>query len=139
MWRRLLSWPVVRLDGGYNWGWLVLFWLSDLIGMPSTCLFVNYRIKKNVIVFLSLIWFSNSVSLYMWNFSSVFIIFPFFTICSTSIISSIGPIECLFSSKCCANSEHPLPCLKSLKCSRNLVLKKNAGLAYVFLIKIFTN
>ena len=49
-----------------------------------------------VIVFLSLIWFSNLVSLYIRNLSSVSIIFPFFTVCGIFILSSIGPIVVYF-------------------------------------------
>ena len=46
---------------GYDWGWLVLFWLNRLLGMTSAWLFLIIISKRMIciIVFLSLIWFSN--------------------------------------------------------------------------------
>jgi hypothetical protein len=54
-------------------------------------------------VFLSLIWLFLHVSLYIWNFPIVFMKRASFVMCSTSIISSMWPMECLFSSRFTAN------------------------------------
>jgi hypothetical protein len=62
---------------------------------------------------LSLIWFCNSVCLYIWNFSIVSINLPFLVVCSISMISVIGPMECLWSSMCVASTVRCNPAMNT--------------------------
>ena len=50
----------------------------------------------------------------------MFIIIPLIVICKISIISSIDPMECLLSKRCCVNLDFPFPYLKFRKSSWNL-------------------
>ena len=86
-------------------------------------------------IHLSLIWLSSLVTLYIWNLSRVFIILLSSVICKISIISSIGPMECLLSMRCCANMDFPFPYLKSRKFSWNLTLKDLTVCPIYFLLQ----
>ena len=81
--------------------------------MNALCVsFMNYlsNITLYVTVHLSLIWLSRFVPLYtrvyiyihIYNLSKVFIILTLLVKCKISIISSIDPMECLLSKRCCA-------------------------------------
>ena len=107
----------------YDWINLVLFGKLCCLAcsLPVFAWIIMSKIMFCFTVFLSLIWFSNFVSLYMWNFSYVSIILPFFVICKILIILSVGPIACLFWVRCCANLAFPFPYWKSLNYSWNLM------------------
>jgi hypothetical protein len=75
---------------------------------------VSFKIKVSKIIFgltvyLSFIWLSHFVSLYMWNFSRVFNILHLLVICKISIMFSIGSTECSLSKMCCANLDLLFP------------------------------
>ena len=90
--------------------------------MPFIGLFWNYYIKKYFLHngVLSFIWFSCLVSWYMWKFSRVFIIYPFF-VCKIFMFSLIVPNTCPLSSRCCANLDEPYPFFKCFWCSLYLM------------------
>jgi hypothetical protein len=58
------------------------------------------KMALGLTVFLLLIWFCSSVCLYIWNFPIVSTNLPFLVVCGISMISVIGPMECLWSSRC---------------------------------------
>jgi hypothetical protein len=68
---------------------------------------------------LSFIWLPSLVTFYMWQFSRVFILFPFLITCKISMMFFMGAMKCPFSIRC-ANFDFPF-ILKSRKCSWNLV------------------
>jgi hypothetical protein len=57
------------------------------------------------------------VSLNMWYFSIVSMYLPFFAVCITSMIFSIGPMEWLLSRRCVAKLDFLILYLKSWRCS----------------------
>jgi len=85
-----------------SWGIMGVNYIED--GVRFNCVFVVN-------------WLFCCVPLYMWNLSIVSINLPFPVVYSMSLISLIGPVEWLLSSRWVAKLDFLLLYLKSWKCS----------------------
>ena len=89
-------------------------------------------------LYLSLIWFSCPVMLYIWNLWRVFIILPFLVMFKISIISSIGAMGCFLSVRCCANLRLSISMLKVSGMFLRPYRKRPASLSDIFFIAVMT-
>jgi hypothetical protein len=85
---------------------LVYEGVSRLAGhLEASSRIIVSNIAFGLEVFLSFICIITQVILYIWNFSIVSICLPLLVGWMISIILSIGPMECPFSRRCCANRD----------------------------------